>query len=100
MISEELLAGYVTGELSEPERVDVETALAASPRLRDELSRYERLFLLLAAAAAEDLEAPADLQTRIVRQVAVKAYLNMAFDLASSLFGAYGRAIVYYLKLG
>ena len=100
MNAEELLAGYAAGELSEPEREVVEAALAESPRLRDELSRYQRLFLLLAAAAQEDLQAPADLQTRIARQVAVKAYVNLALNLASSLLGAYGRAIVYYLRLG
>ena len=99
MIGEELLAGHAAGELSQAEREDVESALATSPQRQGELFRYRQLFLLLAAAREEHLEAPADLQTRIARQVAVKAYFNLAFDLASGLLGAYGRAIACYLRL-
>ena len=99
MIAEELLVGHAAGELSQAEREDVESALATSPQLRGELSGYRQLFLLLAAAAAENLEAPADLQARIARQVAVKAYFNLAYDLACGLLGAYGRAIACYLRL-
>ncbi len=99
MIEDELLAAYAAGELPGPERESIEAALAKSARLRDELARYQRIFLLLGAAAAEDLEAPASLEARIARQVAVRAYLSLAFDLASGLLGAYGRAIVCYLRL-
>jgi anti-sigma factor RsiW len=52
--AEELLPAYVAGELSAEESERVEAALAESQRLRDELSRYERLFVLLSAAAAEE----------------------------------------------
>ena len=99
MISEDQLAAYAAGELPDAERAEVESALAASPPLREELSRYERLFVLLAAAAAEDLSVPTSLESRIARQVALRSYLNLAFDLASSLLGAYGRALAYYLRL-
>ncbi len=99
MIADELLAAYAAGELSDRERETVEAALTASPQSRAEVSRYLQIFLLIAAAAAEDLQAPADIETRIARQVAVRAYLNLAFDLASDLLGAYGRAIVCYLRL-
>ncbi len=99
MIADELLAAYAAGELSEGERQAVDAVLAASPQLRGEASRYLQIFLLIAAAAAEDLQAPADIETRIARQLAVNAYLNLAFDLASDLLGAYGRAIVCYLRL-
>ena len=58
MSIEELLPAYVAGELSEEENERVEAALAESPRLRTELSRYERLFVLLSAAAAEEVRVP------------------------------------------
>lgn len=97
---EELLPGYIFCELTDYEREEVEAALARSARLRDELTRYERVFALLAAAAEEDLEAPASLERRIARRVAVKAYVNLANDLLGGLLGAYGRAILYYMSLG
>ncbi len=59
---EELLPAYAAGELSEEESERVEAALAESQRLRAELSRYERLFVLLSAAAAEEVRVPADLR--------------------------------------
>ena len=96
---EELLPGYVTGELSEEEAERVQVALAGSPRLRVELSRYERLFVLLSAAAAEEVRVPADLRTRVFLQITLNAYLGAAAQLSGSLLGAYGRAIVYYLGL-
>ncbi len=98
MIADELLAAYAAGELSNRERETVEAALIASPQSRAEVSRYLQIFLLI-AAAAEELETPVELEGRIARQVAVRAYLNLAFDLASDLLGAYGRAIVCYLRL-
>ena len=70
---EELLPAYVAGELSEEESERVEAALAESPRLRDEFSRYERLFVLLSAAAAEEVRVPADLRTRIALQITMNA---------------------------
>ena len=96
---EELLPGYVTGELSEEEAKRVQVALAGSPRLRVELSRYERLFVLLSAAAAEEVRVPADLRTRVFLRITLNAYLGAAAQLLGSLLGAYGRAIVYYLGL-
>jgi anti-sigma factor RsiW len=96
---EELLPAYVAGELSEEESERVEAALAESPRLRDELSRYERLFVLLSAAAAEEVRVPADLRTRIALQIAMNAYLDAAANLLGDILGAYGRALVYFLRL-
>ena len=96
---EELLPAYVAGELSEEESERVEAALAESPRLRDEFSRYERLFVLLSAAAAEEVRVPADLRTRIALQITMNAYLDAAANLLGDILGAYGRALVYFLKL-
>lgn len=96
---EELLPGYVAGELSGREAELVEAALAESARLREEFSRYERVFVLLAAAASEKVRVPADLRARIVLHVALSAYLRAAVELAGELVGAYGRAVVYYLRL-
>ena len=96
---EELLPAYARGELSEAGREQVRAALAASPALREELASYQRLFLLLAVAAAEDLETPADLSTRIMRQVTLQHYLELLTNLTYDLAGAYGRALAYYLRL-
>jgi anti-sigma factor RsiW len=96
---EELLPAYVTGELDEADRERVRAALAASPALREELARYEGLLLLLTIAAAEDLQAPGDLSTRIMRQVTLHFYLNRLTNLVHDLVGAYGRAIAFYLGL-
>jgi anti-sigma factor RsiW len=96
---DELLPAYAAGELAQPEREQVEAALAESPSLREELARYQTLFLLLAAAASEDLQAPGDIQAQVARRLAIKAYLELASELVEGLLGAYGRAIVYYLRL-
>ena len=99
MNMEELLPAYVAGELSEEENERVEAALAESPLLRVALSRYERLFVLLSAAAAEEVRAPADLRRSIILQITLSAYLGAAADLLGSILGAYGRALVYFLRL-
>ena len=96
---EELLPAYVAGELSEEENEWVEAALVESPRLQTELSRYERLFVLLSAAATEEIRVPADLRRRITVQIALNAYLDAAADLLGDILGAYGRALIYFLRL-
>jgi anti-sigma factor RsiW len=96
---EELLPAYVAGELSEEENKRMEAALAESPRLKTQLSRYERLFVLLSAAATEEIRVPADLRTRITVQIALNAYLDAAADLLGDILGAYGRALIYFLRL-
>ncbi len=99
MSIEELLPAYVAGELSEEDSERVEAALAESSRLRAELSRYERLFVLLSAAAAEEVRVPSELRTRIILQITLTAYLDAAAELLGGILGAYGRALVYFLKL-
>jgi anti-sigma factor RsiW len=99
MSIEELLPAYVAGEVSEEESERVEAALAESSHLRAELSRYERLFVLLSAAAAEEVRVPADLRRSIILQITLSAYLGAAADLLGDLLGAYGRAFVYLLRL-
>lgn len=96
---EDLLGAYVSGDLPEEDEARVESALADSPRLRRELVRYERLFVLFAAAAAEEMKAPAGLESRVARQVAVKTYLAAAEELAAGVLGAYGKTIIRYLGL-
>jgi anti-sigma-K factor RskA len=96
---EEILPAYVAGELSEGENERVEAALVDSPRLRTELSRYERLFVLLSAAATEEIWVPADLRTRITVQITLNAYLDAAADLLGDILGAHGRALIYFLRL-
>ncbi|CAA9454491.1 MAG: hypothetical protein AVDCRST_MAG37-2767 [uncultured Rubrobacteraceae bacterium] len=96
---EELLPAYAAGELSEEESERVEAALVESQRLREELSRYERLFVLLSAAAAEEVRVPADLRMRIILQITLSAYLDAAADLLGGILGAYGRALIYFLRL-
>lgn len=96
---EELLPAYVAGELPDSDRAQVDAALARSPRLRAELGRYQQLFLLLALTAREAVEAPASLEGRIARQIAVRWSLRAAISLLDDLLGAYGRALVTYLGL-
>lgn len=96
---EDLLQGYATGDLSEREAERVENALAGSPSLREELARYERILVLLTAAAEEEVKVPRDLRTRVAMQVAMSAYLSAAAEFAGGLLGAYGRAFVYYFRL-
>ncbi len=99
MSIEELLPAFAAGELSEEDSERVEAALAESSRLRAELSRYERLFVLLSAAAAEEVRVPSDLRTRIILQITLTAYLDAAAELLDGILGAYGRALVYFLRL-
>ena len=96
---EELLPAYVAGELSEEEHERMEAALVESPRLQTELSRYERLFVLLSAAATEEVRVPVDLRTRITVQITLNAYLDAAANLLGDILGAYGRALIHFLRL-
>lgn len=96
---EELLPAYAWGELSEEDSLRVEAAVAESPRLQDELSHYERLSVLMAAAVEEQIEAPANLRGRIDRQVALKAYVGAAEKVMLGVLGAYGKALIDYLRL-
>ncbi len=96
---EDLLQAYATGDVSDEEAGRVERAIAESPRLRDELARYERLFVLLVAASEEEVRVPRDLRARVIWRVALTAYLNSAAELAGGLLGAYGKALIYYLRL-
>ena len=98
MSVEELLPAYVAGELSEEESERVEAALAGSSRLQAELYRYERLFVLLSAAAAEEVRVPADMRAHIILQITLKAYLDAVAELLGGLLGAYGRALIYFLR--
>ena len=99
MSIEDLLPAYAAGELEAEESERVEAALRDSPRLRRELERYETMFVLLAAAAEEEVKAPKTLRGRVDRRVAVQAYLGAATNVLDDLLGAYGRAILYYLRL-
>ncbi|MDQ3506867.1 MAG: zf-HC2 domain-containing protein [Actinomycetota bacterium] len=99
MSVEELLAAYATGELEGEERERVESALEESPRLRENLEQYEAMFVLLAAAAEEEVKAPKGFRGRVERRVAIAAYLGAATNVLADLAGAYGRAILYYLRL-
>ena len=96
----ELLPAYVADELAADERTRVERALADSARLRDELERYRHLFVLLAALSVEESTAPSGLDARIIRQVAVQWYLGAAARWLEGLAGAYGRALLHYMRLG
>ena len=99
MSIDELLPAYAAGELSEEESKRVEAALAESARLRNELQRYERFFVLLSAAADEEVRVPVDLRTSIIVQITISAYLDAATQLLGGLLEAYGRAVVYFLRL-
>ncbi len=93
----ELLPAYVAGELTAEGQERVTRALAESPRLRDELARYRRLFVLLVALAEEEVAPEGGLGRRIMRQIAIQWYLGSTARFLEGIAGAYGRAILYYL---
>lgn len=95
-----LLPAYVADELDAAERERVERALAAAPRLRDELVRYRRLFVLLAALADEEVALGATAERRMLRQLAIGWYLGGVVRFVEGVAGAYGRALIHYLGGG
>lgn len=95
-----LLPAYVADELDAAERERVAHALAASSRLQDELVRYQRLFVLLAALADEDVALGATAERRMLRQLAIGWYLGGAARFVEGLVGAYGRALIHYFGGG
>ena len=96
----DLLPAYAADELDAPARERVERALAASPPLREELDRYRRLFVLLAALADEEVAMDASAERQMLRHLAFNWYLGGAARLFEGLVGAYGRALLYYLGGG
>ena len=54
---------------------------------------------MLSAAAEEEVRVPADLRMRIILQITLSAYLDAAADLLGGILGAYGRALIYFLRL-
>ena len=95
-----LLPAYVADELDAAERERVERALAGSPRLREELGRYQRLFVLLAALADEDVALGTTAERRMLRQLAIGWYLGGVVRFVEGVAGAYGRALIHYLGGG
>ncbi|HEY8598315.1 MAG TPA: zf-HC2 domain-containing protein [Thermomicrobiales bacterium] len=95
-----LLPAYAADELAAVERERVERALAESPQLRDELARYQRLFVLLAALADEDVALGATAERRMLRQLAIGWYLGGVVRFVEGVASAYGRALVHYLGGG
>lgn len=96
----DLLPAYAADELDAAERERVARALAASPGLRDELARYQRLLVLLVALADEDVALGATAERRMLRQLAIGWYLGGAARFVEGLVGAYGRALLHYLGGG
>ena len=72
----ELLPSLVADELSFEDRMAVLEALRTSPALRQELERWQHLFLLLGAATVINIAPPADLSQHIVRRIALRQYLH------------------------
>ncbi|MGI8649242.1 MAG: anti-sigma factor family protein [Rubrobacter sp.] len=97
-LTEEMLFAHASGTLDEREARNFEGQLERSSTLRQEAERYERLVVLLRAAAEEDVRAPQKLAGKINRQVMLNAYLKAATGLFEGVLGAYGRAVLYYLK--
>lgn len=95
-----LLPAYVNDELDAEARGRVERALATSPDLRAELARYQRLFVLLAALADEEVALEARAGRQMMRHLAFNWYLGGAARFVEGLAGAYGRALLYYLGGG
>ncbi len=95
-----LLPAYVADGLDAAERDRVEHALTQSPPLRDELVRYQRLFVLLAALADEELALGATAERQMLRQLAIGWYLGGAARFVEGLVGAYARALLHYLGGG
>lgn len=96
---EDLLPAYAWGELEPEQAARVERELSSSAELRRELERYERLSVLLAAAAAQEMEPSGGLERRIQRQLALRAYVEAAERVVAGVLGAYGRAMIDYLRL-
>lgn len=96
--TEEMLFAYATGVLDSDEARVLEERIENSPVLRREAERYEKLAVLLRAASEEEVRAPASLAGKVGRQVMLKAYLKAASGLFEGILGAYGRAVLYYLK--
>jgi anti-sigma factor RsiW len=93
----ELLPAYAAGELDTEAQERVTRALAESARLREELARYRRLFVVLAALAEEDVAPDAGFDRRVMRQIAIQWYLGTTVRFLEGIVGAYGRAVRYYL---
>lgn len=96
----ELLPAYVADELTATDRERVERALESAPHLHDELVRYQRLFVLLAALADEEVALGTTAERRMLRQLAIGWYLGGIVRFAEGLAGAYGRAVLFYLGGG
>ncbi|WP_119069763.1 anti-sigma factor family protein [Rubrobacter indicoceani] len=96
--AEETLFAYASGELDGEEERAFEEMLLTSPELRREVERYEKLLVLLRAAAGEEVDVPENFASRVNRRVMLKAYLRAASGLFEGLLGAYGRAVLYYLR--
>ncbi len=96
----ELLPGYLAGELTTDEQAHVEAALRDMPEVRAELERYRALQAILGMVALLEQDAPTDLSTRVARQVALQYFVGLASRYLGGLVSAYGRALVYYLRLG
>lgn len=94
---QELLSGYAAGELTPDEQAEVAAALAAAPQLQEELVQYQRVLVLLAVLADDEVRMSTSAERQLLRHLTIHWYLGRTVRFVEGVVGAYGRALLHYL---
>ena len=95
----ERIGSYAAGELEGEEAREVERLIFESPDYRRVAESYTRMLVMLSAFGEEEVEAPEEIASYVLRRAYTSAFLRQAEVFLASLGRSYLDAFVYYLGL-
>ena len=95
----ELIGAYAAGELEGEEAREAERLIFERPDYRRVAESYARMFVMLSALGAEEVEVPEEVVSYALRRAYSSAFLRQAEFFLASLGRSYLDAFVYYLGL-
>ncbi|HSL01502.1 MAG TPA: hypothetical protein VK869_14300 [Rubrobacteraceae bacterium] len=95
----ELIGACVANELEGERAREAERLIFENPDYRRVAESYSRMLVMLSALGAEEVEAPEEIVSYVVRRAYYSAFLRQAETFLGALGRSYLDAFVYYLGL-
>lgn len=95
----ELIGSYAANELEGERAREAERLIFESPDYRRVAESYARMLVMLSALGSEEVEAPEEIVSYVVRRAYYSALLRQAEAFLGALGRSYLDAFVYYLGL-
>jgi anti-sigma-K factor RskA len=95
----ELIGAYAANELEGERAREAERLIFENPDYRRVAESYARMLVMLSTLGNEEVEAPEEIVSYVVRRAYYSAFLRQAETFLSALGRSYLDAFVYYLGL-